>query len=176
MPPANNAVSLPGAYQLKRIAVFKPLKPRQLKFISGLLRTSFMVERAAKVADVEWRSHYRWMQQPDYKQAVEYAKDILGDTLEGKMLADAIEGREVPIVYKGKVTGNIREVFSSERIALLKGLKPQYREGFSLNSVGPVALAISYPSSGNRAITPDNGLSKLGNDLEEAKIINPIKP
>jgi len=94
------------------------------------------------------------MQQPDYKQAVEYAKDILGDTLEGKMLADAIEGRETPIVYKGKVTGNIREVSSSERITLLKGLKPQYREGFSLSNVGPVALAISYPGQSPRATMP----------------------
>lgn len=124
----------------------------------------------------DWRIHYIWLHKPEYKQAVEYARDLVGDILESTMLGDAIEGHKSDIVYKGEVSGNFREVFTSERIALLKGLKPQYREGFSLNSVGPVALAISYPSSGNRAITPDNSLSKLGNDLEEAKIINPIKP
>ena len=115
------------------------------------------------------------MHKPEYKQAIEYAKELVGDILESAMLGDAIEGHKADIVYKGRVTGNYREVFSSERITLLKGLKPQYREGFSLSNVGPVALAISYPGSAPRAITPDNGLSKLGDDLEEAKIINPSK-
>lgn len=172
MPQTNSALSLPGAYQLKRIPVFKPLKPKQLRFISGLLRNSLNVEQTARALKCDWRIHYIWLNKPDYKQAIEYAKDLIGDILESAMLGDAIEGHKSDIIYKGRVTGNYREVFSAERITLLKGLRPQYREGFSMNSVGPVALAISYPG---QAQTPNNSLNKLGDDLEEAKIINPSK-
>lgn len=75
------------------------------------------------------------------------------------MLDDAILGRVTPIVYKGEVTGNIREVNASERITLLKGLKPQYRENFSVNQFnGPVQLAVKF---GNNVVDP---LTKSVND------------
>jgi len=175
MPPDNSSISFPSIPTLKRIPAFKPLKPKQIRFISGLLKHAFNVEKAARYLKCDWRVHYIWLHKPEYKQAIEYAKELIADILEAAMLGDAIEGHRSDIVYKGKVTGNYREVFTSERIALLKGLKPQYREGFSLNSVGPVALAISYPSSGNRATMPDNGLIKQGEEVEEATIINPPK-
>jgi len=176
MPPDNSSISFPSIPTLKRIPAFKPLKPKQIRFISGLLRHAFNVEKAARHLKCDWRIHYIWLHKPEYKQAIEYAKELIADVLESAMLGDAIEGHKSDIVYKGEVTGNYREVFTSERIALLKGLKPQYREGFSLNNVGPVALAISYPGQSPRAITPDNSLNKLGEDIEEAKIINPSKP
>ena len=168
MPAPSSAQNMPLSREIKRLEAFKPLKPKQIRFISALVKTNMVVERAAKYCGIEWRNHYTWLQKPDYKQAVEFAKDIVGDTLESIMLDNAVDGRLTPIVYKGKVTGNIREINSSERIALLKGLKPQYREGFSMNNIGPVSLAISYPGqqSGN------NDLNKLGNDIEEAKIIS----
>jgi len=175
MPPDNLSISFPSIPTLKRIPAFKPLKPKQIRFISGLLKHAFNVEKAARYLKCDWRIHYIWLHKPEYKQAIEYAKELIADVLESAMLGDAIEGHKSDIVYKGEVTGNYREVFTAERIALLKGLKPQYREGFSLNSVGPVALAISYPGQSPRATMPDNGLSKLGNEPEEATIINPSK-
>ena len=102
--------NLPSLREIRRIPEFKPLKPTQIRMISALISCDLVVERAADKAGVEWRSHYRWMHNDVYKQAVEYAKEILGDTLESRMLDDAISGRETPIVYKGQVTGNIREV------------------------------------------------------------------
>lgn len=151
--------NLPTLAQIKRIPEFKPLKPKQIRFISALIGTDLRVEAAAKKCGVEWRSHYRWMHQDDYKLAVQYAKEILADTLESRMLDDAILGRVTPIVYKGEVTGNIREVNASERITLLKGLKPQYRENFSVNQFnGPVQLAVKF---GNNVVDP---LTKSVND------------
>ena len=149
MPPSVATRNFPRINEIKRIPAFKPLKPRQIHFISALLKNNFSVESAARYLKCDWRIHYIWLHKPDYKQAVEYAKELVGDILESTMLGDAIEGHKSDIVYKGRVTGNFREVFTSERIALLKGLKPQYREGFTMNSVGPVALAISYPGGTN---------------------------
>jgi len=171
MPAPLSAKNMPLSRDIKRLEAFKPLKPKQIRFISALVKTNMVVERAAKYCGIEWRNHYTWLQKADYKQAVEFARDIVGDTLESTMLDDAVDGRVTPIVYKGKVTGNIREIFTSERIALLKGLKPQYREGFSMNNVGPVSLAISYPAQkiGN------NDLTNEGEEIEEAKIISPPK-
>lgn len=142
------AENLPTLAQIKRIPEFKPLRPKQIRFISALIGTDLRVEAAAKKCGVEWRSHYRWMHTEEYKIAVQYAKEILADTLESRMLDDAIVGRLTPIVYKGEVTGNIREVNASERITLLKGLKPQYRENFSINNfAGPVQLNVKHHSN-----------------------------
>jgi len=156
--------TLPTLAQIRRIPEFKPLKPKQIRFISALIGNDLVVEQAARKCGVEWRSHYRWLHQDDYKAAVQYAKEILADTLESRMLDDAIVGRVTPIVYKGEVTGNIREVNASERITLLKGLKPQYREQWSMNQfAGPVQLNVKLDSqavdplqlSGNQALLND---------------------
>ena len=124
MPPDNSSISLPSIPSLKRIPAFKPLKPKQIRFISGLLKHAFNVQHAARSLKCDWRIHYIWLHKPEYKQAIEYAKELVGDILESAMLGDAIEGHKADIVYKGRVTGNYREIFSSERITLLKGLKP----------------------------------------------------
>jgi len=163
MPP-DNSVSIPSQSTLKRIPAFKPLKPRQIQFISALLKNNFNVEKCSRVMKCDWRIHYIWLQKPHYKQAVEYAKELMGDVLESSMLGDAIDGHKSDIVYKGEVTGNYREVFTSERIALLKGLKPQYREGFSMNNVGPVSLAISYPASSGGTIGGNKEIDVTPND------------
>jgi hypothetical protein len=144
---SESALNLPKIAVLRRIPEFIPLKPTQIRFISAMLRTNLQVEPAAKLCGIEWRNHYRWKKQEDYAQALEFAKHILGDKLESVMLDHAIEGRETPIVYKGEITGYIREIDAHERITLLKGLRPQYRDNATFNTfIGPSKINIGTPT------------------------------
>ena len=161
----------PSLSEIKRIPAFKALKPKQLRMISGLLACDLRVEAAAKRAKIDWRNHYNWMHKEEYKQAVDYAKQILADTLESRMLDDAIAGRVTPIIYKGVITGDYREINASERITLLKGLKPQYRESLSIQqAIAPTAVSITLS---HQSPSPDNSLNKLGDTVDDAKIIKP---
>jgi hypothetical protein len=142
------AGSLPGLAQIKRIAVFKPLKLRQIRFLSALLKCNMVITKASLIAKCDWRNHYWWLENPDYKQAYIFTKEMLGDVLEYTMLDHAIAGREADIVYKGKVTGMYKDINASERITLLKGMKPQYRESYSpAGAAAPVQIAIVYPGA-----------------------------
>jgi hypothetical protein len=160
-------LNLPSLAQIKRIPEFKPLKPKQIRFISALIKTDLKVEDAAKIAGCDWRNHYFWLKTDTYKQAYEYAREILSDLLESTMLDHAIVGREAPIIYKGEITGNYREINSSERITLLKGLKPQYRDNWQINQItGPTQLNIVHSSAVNSLI------NETTKDLTP-KLINP---
>ena len=87
------------------------------------------------------------------------------------MFSCALDGHEVPIVYKGKITGNYREKNIEERKFILKGLKPQYRDSFSLiNSAGPAQVVINLAGS---TVTP--ALQNASDPVDAAKIINPEK-
>jgi hypothetical protein len=148
---------LPTVREIRRIPEFQPLRPKQLRFIVGLFRSNLIVEKASRRSGVMWRNHYYWMKHDEeYRQAVEKVKEMLGDLLEATMLDDAIIGREAPIVYKGEVTGSIREINAQERIALLRGLKPQYRDNYlAANQVGPVNVRFIFaPSSPEKQSAP----------------------
>jgi hypothetical protein len=140
--------NLPTLSQLKRIPEFKPLKPKQIRFISALIKNDLRVERAASSIHTDWRIHYIWLHNSEYKLAYEYAKEILADRLESIMFDHAVTGRETPIIYKGEITGNYREVIPSERIILLKGLRPQYRDNYNQNIItGPVQVNVKFSNN-----------------------------
>jgi hypothetical protein len=153
VPTINNddlrAEKLPTVREIRRIPEFQPLRPKQLRFIVGLLRSNLIVEEASRKCGVGWRNHYYWLSKDEiYKQAVEKVTAMLGDLLEATMLDHALAGREAPIIYQGKITGVQREINAQERIALLRGLKPQYRDNFQLNSItGPTQINVIYHSS-----------------------------
>jgi len=148
------AEKLPKLSEIRRIPEFKLLKPTQLRFLSALLRNDLVVERASSDCGIDWRQHYYWMNKPAYKQAYDKTRDLIGDLLESTMLSDAIDGRVAPIVYKGAVSGYIREVNSSERITLLKGFKAQYRDSYNpQGNSAPIALSITYPGQPTIDIT-----------------------
>jgi hypothetical protein len=145
------AEKLPTLREIKRIPEFQPLRPKQLRFISALFRSNLIVEEASRRCGVGWRNHYRWLKDETYKQAVEKIKEMLGDLLEATMLDHAITGREAPIIYQGKITGTQREINAQERIALLRGLKPEYRDNFMVGSMtGPVSVSIIMPPAAIR--------------------------
>lgn len=134
---------------LRRLPVFQKITMNQLKFMRGLLARNMVVEHASAFCGLEWRNHYRWLKaSEDYKNAVAFVKEMLADKLESTMLDHAIQGRPTPIVYKGQITGQVREVNAQERIALLKGLKPEYRDNYQINAfAGPQNIAFVYPQN-----------------------------
>lgn len=95
---------------------------------------------------------------------------MLGDMLEYTMLDHAIAGKDTPIIYKGAITGNYKEIISSERITLLKGFKPQYRDSFNpAGAAAPITLSIISPIQQPAEIDVTN----QGNSSDSPKKINP---
>lgn len=157
--------NLPTLRELKRIPEFEPLKPKQIRFISALVASDLRVEEAAKRCGINWRQHYRWKKNQQYEQALEVAKQMLADKLEAVMLNHAVEGREAPVIYQGRVTDYVREVNAHERIALLKGLKPQYRDNFNVANVqGPISVNFTFAPSSEKDVTPKRDLDMTNED------------
>lgn len=155
MPTADN---LPTLREIKRIPEFKPLKPQQIRFIAALVKTDMEIEPAADMCGINWRNHYNWKKNEEYAQALLVAKEILADKLEGRILHDAFVGGESDIVFKGQVTGKFREINAHERITLLKGLKPQYRDNATINQfIGPSKINIGTPHLASSTIIDIEG-------------------
>lgn len=105
------------------------------------------IVQASRLSGVPWRQHYRWLANEHYKQAYDFIREVVADMLEGAMLDHAINGFKKPLAFQGKLTGDhISEYQAQERIALLKGLKPQYRESTANDATGPIQIAIVYPN------------------------------
>jgi hypothetical protein len=149
------AEKLPTLREIRRIPEFQPLRPKQLRFISALLRSNLIVEEASRKCGIGCRNHYRWLKDETYKQAADKIKEMLGDLLEATILDHAIAGREAPIIYQGKITGTQKEINAQERIALLRGLKPEYRDNYLASFVtGPTQINITYPSPSWKGYPP----------------------
>ena len=164
--------------EFKAIAEFKAIKPRQRRYLLAYC-ASGSITGCSRLCNIHWMFHYRWIQKSeDYKQAYNKAREMFADYAEGDVFTRAFVGTEHTIT---KTRGDQVIVEKVNRksdvlaIFALKGLRPEYRDGFNITTIGPAQLAISYPGQSPRAITPDNGLSKLGNEPEEATIINPPK-
>lgn len=137
--------------EIRRLPALQGLKFPQVKFAAAMYRTNLKVEPAARLCFVDWQRHYAWLKKDEkYRAAIDFIRDMVGDKLESSMMSDAVDGRLTPIVYQGKITGTMREINPQERIALLKGLRPQYRDGQLINNTsGPVQVAIVLASDKN---------------------------
>ena len=79
-----------------------------------------------EVANVGRSTHYRWLQQdPEYRKAVDIAKEEAADNLEAEAYRRAVEGVEKPVGwYKGKPGGYAREYSDVLLMFLLKAQPP----------------------------------------------------
>lgn len=158
------------AKEIRALPVFKPIKLRQRRFILAFAKT-FNIQRAAELSGIPWVNHYAWLKRSDeYREAFEAAKEIAADTAEGDVYHRAFVGQDRKVT---KIRGD--EVITEEykdksdvlAIFMLKGLKPQYRDNFSINQfAGPVQLNVKF---GNSVIDPLNqsgnqALTNQGND------------
>lgn len=87
------------------------------------------VSSAAEAARVHRNQHYRWLQDPEYQQAFEQARETAVDALEAEAVRRAVHGRNEPVYYQGKVVGTVQRYSDILLIFLLKGAMPaKYRD------------------------------------------------
>jgi hypothetical protein len=125
-------------------------KIRNLKkraFLAAFCRIG-QIEKASRKAKVHWTSHYRWLEiDPVYAQAFERARKIVADRMEGSLIDSTLHGDDKVITYEGKITGTYKQKSDIIRIFMMKGMKPEYRDNFLLNSIaGPAQLNIIHSS------------------------------
>lgn len=131
---------------LNQVPEFASLKVKQKRFLMALALEDGCIERASKRCGIPWTSHFRWRKTPEYQAGIDVAFDVLANALVSVMLGDAVHGREVPIVFKGMVTGYRREVYPQERNKLLEGLDKRFASVNFQVSTGPVQVNIGYSS------------------------------
>lgn len=137
--------NLPTLAQIRSLAAFKPLKPKQRRFIiaySGCGKVSV----AASLAKVSWIQHYRWAETDlGYKQAFEQAREIFADAAEGEIFNRAFFGEDRNVWNKGQLLETVKQKSDILAMFALKGLRPQYRDNFAINNfAGPVQLNIKH--------------------------------
>lgn len=112
------------------------------------------VRGASRKAKIVSAYHYRWLKEnPDYSAAYQQAREMYSDIAEGEIRQRGIAGWEKPLHYKGKLTGDkIREYSDTLALAVIKALKPEYRDGQQI-AVGPAKIAIEIVNSAGN-LTP----------------------
>lgn len=96
------------------------------------------ITQAAKIAKIERASHYRWLEDAEYKGAFDAAQEQAVDALEQEARRRALHGVDEPVFYKGMECGAIRKYSDTLLIFLLKGLKPaMYRDNLRAEISGP---------------------------------------
>lgn len=129
------------------MAGMKVTPEKKAAFCAALAATGGNVTRACEAVDVCRMTAYRWRQEdPEFADEWDRARSIGIDALEDEALRRAFEGVDVPITYRGEVTGTMREYSDTLAIFLLKGAKPEkYRERVSTELTGanggPVQLS-----------------------------------
>jgi hypothetical protein len=129
--------------------LFKGIRnPKKRAFLAAFSRSGQIV-KAAKRAKIHWSSHYVWLStDPTYVQAFGKARDVVADRLEGEVLDSAFRGDQRVVTFEGEVTAKYRQKSDIMRIFALKGLKPEYRDNFSLNQfTGPVQVNVKFSSN-----------------------------
>jgi hypothetical protein len=87
--------------------------------------TTGNISRAAEIAKVSRKSHYRWLDAEDYQAEFSDAHEQACDSLEAEARRRATEGVEEPVFYQGKACGVIRRYSDTLLIFLLKGAMPE---------------------------------------------------
>ena len=90
------------------------------------------ISEAAKLADVERRTHYRWLaKDAAYVKAFDDATEQASDALEQEARRRAVDGVDEPVFYQGSECGVVRKYSDTLLIFLMKGARPdKYRERF----------------------------------------------
>jgi hypothetical protein len=107
---------------------------KQRSFLKHYLITGGVIARAAKLANVDRRYHYKWLAEDEvYKAGFEQAEREAIDVLEMELHRRAIDGVDKPIIYKGEITGSYKEYSDILLMFLLKKKNPAYRDNFTQN-------------------------------------------
>ncbi len=94
---------------------------------------------AAELAGIDRSAIYQpgWRDDPEFQEALKYAREMAADILEEEAFRRAVEGVEKPAGwYKGKPGGYVREYSDVLLMFQLKALRPEkYRERVDVRGV-----------------------------------------
>lgn len=104
-------------------SIKKP-RPKKEAFLAAYAECG-NVTLAAKHAEMERSSHYRWLREDEgYREAFDHAHAEACDHLEAAARKRAIEGWEEPVFYEGQQCGVKQRYSDACLIFLLKGNHP----------------------------------------------------
>lgn len=104
---------------------------KQIKFLEEIILTGGSIRKSAERAGISTSSHYDWLaKQDEYRTAFKEAYEKSIKVLEAEAIRRAT-GYEKPIVYKGEITGHVREHSDLLLMFLLKQRDPSYRDNFT---------------------------------------------
>ncbi len=115
-------------------AIDKVKHTKQRAFLKNYMVTGGVITRAAKLANMDRRYHYRWLAEDEvYREAFEEAERESIDVLEAELHRRAVTGTDKPILYKGEITGTYKEYSDILLMFLLKKKVPAYRDNVTQN-------------------------------------------
>ena len=95
---------------------------------------------AAELAGIDRSAIYQpgWRDDPEFQEALKYAREMAADILEEEVIRRAVEGVEEPVGwYKGKPGGTITRYSDNLLMFQLKSLRPDlYRDRVDVNAMG----------------------------------------
>ena len=125
---------------------------KQRKFLRGYTQAG-TIRGAMTASGVDTRWHYHWLSTSnDYSVAFARAKDMFSDVAEGAIIGRGIHGYEKPLSYRGMLTGDtVREYSDALALAVIKALKPEYRDGNQI-AIGPAKISIEITQSSEKPV------------------------
>jgi hypothetical protein len=98
---------------------------RQGAFLAAYRKTG-SIPAAAKIAGIEPDRHYQWLAgNAAYWQAFADVQEEVADALQDQVVERAMQGWDVPVVYRGKVCGAIRHRSDRLLLYMLMAWKPE---------------------------------------------------
>ncbi len=104
---------------------------KQANFLKALAGVG-NITKAAEIAGVDRTAHYRWLDDPEYAERFEKAKEQAIEVMEAEAWRRGIDGVEEPVYQGGKLVGVVRKYSDVLLIFQLKAAKPEkYRDRFA---------------------------------------------
>jgi hypothetical protein len=97
---------------------------KQQEFLEKYAATGEILLASAK-AEVNRRTHYRWLENPGYRDAFEKHKRFAAESLESEAVKRAKRGVLEPVHYQGKVCGHVKRYSDGLMMFLLRGMMPE---------------------------------------------------
>ena len=132
----------------ERLQHKKGLTARQKAFLAAYAKCG-NITTAAELVPIARKTHYAWMENPEYAEAFGLATEEAAQRLEAEARRRAEEGVEEPVFYKGKKCGVVTKYSDTLLIFLLKGAMPdKYKERTSteLTGAGGKDLRVEFVS------------------------------
>lgn len=99
-------------------------------FLSILAQTGKVIDAAKAVGYYDSAEMYKHRREDEeFAEAWDLALKAAGDVIEAEAIRRAVQGVQKPVFYKGQVVGYETQYSDGILTTLLKGHKPQYKEG-----------------------------------------------